>query len=170
MKQDVNRTDAVTAGLTSAEARLDGLETEFGENRIGLLCIAFVTPQNVINCHYRTQGTRELPREFLNCLAIRYPLSTIRHQPFQLQRRPREGPGPWSRRRRRSRRWRAISAAGVQIVRTIRCAAPDDHFAAGPDGSLIETGARRVCGSRSGPSVRAGIVSATGVRNGHIIR
>ena len=43
--------ETVTAGLTSAEARLDGSETEFGENRIGLLCIAFVTPQNVINCH-----------------------------------------------------------------------------------------------------------------------
>ncbi len=67
----------MATGLTSAEARLDGSETEFGENRIGLLCIAFVTPQNVINCHYRTQGTRELPREFLNCLAISYPLSAI---------------------------------------------------------------------------------------------
>ena len=67
----------MATGLTSAEARLDGSETEFGENRIGLLCIAFVTPQNVINCHYRTQGTRELPREFLNCLAISYQLSAI---------------------------------------------------------------------------------------------
>ena len=42
--------------------------------------------------------------------------------------------------------------------------APDDHFIAGPDGgALYYTGARRVCGAGSGPSVCAGIVSAAGV-------
>ena len=60
VKEGTNNADRVIAGLTSAEARLDASETEFGENRIGLLCIAFVTPQNVINCHYRTQGTELL--------------------------------------------------------------------------------------------------------------
>ena len=42
--------------------------------------------------------------------------------------------------------------------------APDDHFAARPDGRVIVPGSRCVSGSRGYPTIRAGIISPAGVK------
>ena len=54
-----------------------------------------------------------------------------------------------------------IFAAGVQNATS--SAAPDDHFAAGPDCSVTVSARGRVGGASGCPTVRAGIVSPAGV-------
>ena len=56
-----------------------------------------------------------------------------------------------------------VSPAGVQIVAVIR-STPDDHFAAGPDCRVTESGRGRVGGAGGCPTIRAGIVSPAGVQ------
>ena len=42
--------------------------------------------------------------------------------------------------------------------------APRDHFAASPDRRVIVTGERDVCDAGGSPTIRVGIISATGVK------
>ena len=62
---------------------------------------------------------------------------------------------------------------GAGIVSARRCSktaegavtsAPDDHFTAGPDCRVTDSGSGRVGGAGGRPTIGAGIVSAAGVR------
>ncbi len=58
---------------------------------------------------------------------------------------------------------RIVSPAGVEYVQDIG-SAPDDHFTISPYCRVIVSGIGRVSGAGRCPTVRAGIVSTTGVQ------
>jgi hypothetical protein len=58
-----------------------------------------------------------------------------------------------------------VPSAGIKVGRGIEVdAAPNDHLRACPDSCMTFSRRRRVCGAGSGPTVRAGIVSAAGIQ------
>jgi len=68
---------------------------------------------------------------------------------------------------------RIVSPAGVQKIRAriTEASAPDDHFAVCPDCRVKPSGLRRVGGGGGGcPTVRAGIIPATGVYNIGVVK
>ena len=78
----------------------------------------------------------------------------------------------------RRRRWRgarcgtrlrAVSPAVVRSVPVNINSPPNDHFAADPNGCVRESSIRRASGAGSCPSVRAGVISAAGVKGAEVV-
>ena len=62
-----------------------------------------------------------------------------------------------------------VSPAGIEISVAVAIPTPDDHFTAGPDCCVKVSANGRVGGAGGRPTIRAGIVSAAGVRIADII-
>ena len=59
---------------------------------------------------------------------------------------------------------RAISSTSAGVTARIKCSSPDDHFMASPDRRVTISAIGHVNGAGSGPGIRAGIVSISGIK------